>query len=112
MDYRALYEQVYGITIPDGFDIHHIDFNHDNNNPNNLVMLPRELHKKLHYYHTEFSHVKTNYTLDDINIYSGHCDNYSYFMIILSDYTDILDQCVVWMNKRDFAKMNKECRLV
>lgn len=48
MDYRELYEKHYGITIPLGYEIHHIDFNRENNNIENLLLLPKDLHKKLH----------------------------------------------------------------
>ena len=36
--------------IPKGFVIHHIDNNRHNNNAKNLVLLPSEVHKSLHYY--------------------------------------------------------------
>lgn len=49
MDYRRLYENHYGITIPPEYDIHHIDFNMDNNNIENLLLLPKDLHRKLHW---------------------------------------------------------------
>lgn len=31
-----------------GYDIHHIDENHDNNSPENLVVLTRSEHTKIH----------------------------------------------------------------
>lgn len=49
MDYRRLYERHYGIKIPPEYDVHHIDFNRDNNNIDNLLLLPKSLHKKLHW---------------------------------------------------------------
>ena len=48
MDYRRLYENHYGITIPPEYDIHHIDFNHENNDINNLILLPKSLHQRIH----------------------------------------------------------------
>ena len=112
-DYRHIYEKVYGVTIDKGFEIHHIDFNHFNNNPTNLVMLPKKLHTNLHRVYNEFNKFTGLYNLNDITIFSGHADNKSYFMACLTEYVEILNQCVVWMNKRDFAKMikeNKECK--
>ena len=46
--YRKFYEKKLNIKIPKGYEIHHIDENRKNNQINNLVMLPKELHKKYH----------------------------------------------------------------
>ena len=35
--------------IPYGCEIHHIDLNPSNNSPDNLVLLPSDTHRKLHY---------------------------------------------------------------
>jgi len=48
MNYRKLYEKYFGIKIPPEFDIHHIDFNHENNNIENLILLPKSLHQRIH----------------------------------------------------------------
>ena len=47
-EYKKLYERELNIKIPKGYDIHHIDFNRENNNIENLVMLPRKLHQEYH----------------------------------------------------------------
>lgn len=49
MNYRKLYESHYGIKIPPGFEIHHIDFNRNNNEIKNLILLPKRLHRRLHW---------------------------------------------------------------
>lgn len=46
VDYRKFYAQYYGIKVPEDFDIHHIDFDRSNNDPSNLLMLPKNLHKE------------------------------------------------------------------
>jgi hypothetical protein len=45
--YRRVYEEHIG-TIPDGYHIHHIDGDHTNNSPENLVALSPEEHYKVH----------------------------------------------------------------
>lgn len=47
-DYRRFYAKFFDITIPPEFDIHHIDFNRENNDIKNLILLPKELHEHLH----------------------------------------------------------------
>lgn len=48
IEYRLKYEHLTGCVIEDDFDIHHIDFNRENNNIKNLVALPKKLHKEYH----------------------------------------------------------------
>ena len=47
IDYRKLYEQHIG-KIPDKWEIHHIDFNHDNNDLKNLIAVPSMVHMIIH----------------------------------------------------------------
>ena len=47
-DYKNVYAKHYNIKIPKGFEIHHIDFNRKNNNIDNLLLLPKYLHRDYH----------------------------------------------------------------
>lgn len=49
MNYRAIYEKHYGIKIPKGYAIHHIDRNRENNEISNLLLLPARVHSQLHF---------------------------------------------------------------
>lgn len=49
MNYRKLYESHYGISIPSDFHIHHMDRNRKNNAISNLLLLPGDIHSKLHF---------------------------------------------------------------
>lgn len=49
MNYRKLYERHYGIKIPKGFHVHHIDGNRENNTIRNLILLPGKIHSELHF---------------------------------------------------------------
>jgi len=46
--YHKIYEEFYGVEIPDGFHIHHRDFNHFNDDPLNLEMLVNSEHSRIH----------------------------------------------------------------
>lgn len=48
VNYRKLYEDYYNISIPDRYDIHHIDRDRGNNEIDNLILLPKELHNRYH----------------------------------------------------------------
>jgi hypothetical protein len=47
-NYRKFYEEKTGKKIPKDFDVHHIDLNRENNEIENLVAIPKHLHKKYH----------------------------------------------------------------
>lgn len=47
INYRKLYEQKKG-KIPYKWDVHHIDFNHNNNELNNLIAVPSMVHMVIH----------------------------------------------------------------
>ena len=47
MNYRKLYENNIG-KIPENWEIHHIDFNHDNNKLDNLIAVPSIVHMVIH----------------------------------------------------------------
>ena len=46
--HRLIYEDAFG-PIPDGFHIHHRDGDKSNLNPNNLLLLSKSNHHKLHF---------------------------------------------------------------
>lgn len=46
--YRYLVEQYIGHPIPEGYTVHHIDFNHTNNTLDNFLLIPTALHVWIH----------------------------------------------------------------
>ena len=57
-----IYEDSFG-SIPEGFSIHHLDGNKENNLPANLIMLSKSNHHKLHMNKTK--HPRWNHGLID-----------------------------------------------
>ena len=47
-DYRKKFKRYYGLEFGKDYQIHHIDLNHNNNDINNLMIIPKELHEKYH----------------------------------------------------------------
>lgn len=48
LEHIVVWEKVYGEPLPKGWVIHHRNEQTDDNDPANLVALPRSLHKELH----------------------------------------------------------------
>lgn len=104
-NYRKFYSEYYHVIVPASYDIHHIDFNHENNAPENLVALPRDLHERLHVAKGNYDAVARDYTLDDVTLYAGFVSNHTLFMQYLSTYIQTVDECVPYMNKRYFQEV-------
>lgn len=49
MNYRKIWENYNNQKIPENYDIHHIDGNHNNNDPQNLICVSLQEHLDIHY---------------------------------------------------------------
>lgn len=107
MGYRQDYEKYCGIKLDDDWDVHHIDYDHNNNDIENLVALPNYLHSELHTAYNNWKSCKQNFQLSDIRLHSGLCCNHTNFMTALTDYLNVIDRCVTFMSMREFYKMRR-----
>lgn len=106
MNYRKYYEKKCNIKIPEGYEIHHIDFNRDNNDIFNLVMLPKKLHNEYHIYLERYKEqhykviTKLQSSLDSglmINNYIKDVD-----LEIIKQFVDIWYECIKYVDYRNF----------
>jgi len=49
MSYKKTYIKAYG-EIPQGYEVHHVDWDRANNDPSNLIALPKAIHKIIHHH--------------------------------------------------------------
>lgn len=47
-DYREKFKRYYGLSFSKDYHIHHIDLDHSNNDIENLMIVPKELHEVYH----------------------------------------------------------------
>lgn len=92
-NYRAIYRKHYG-QIPMTFDIHHIDGNHKNDRPENLVAVPEIVHRNYHQAQDRLRPYMDK-TLRDLT-----AKNMVKIMQILQKYTELQDQIDYWIKKR------------
>lgn len=105
VDYRELYEREVE-PIGREYEIHHINCDHTDNDIDNLVMLPRELH---HRWHESYQKVLNLSWLDqDVmcflipqSIYKGGSGYNHWALGIMSDYVLFTDQVNDWILRRD-----------
>lgn len=106
-NYKALFESHYGITVPKGYEIHHIDLNHDNNSIENLMVIPKGLHRRYHFLLSKMgcSVSKTANPYEfiyDVRIHSGASSERTlnnYYFNLLSE---ILLECREWYDYKLF----------
>ena len=100
MDYRRKYKTYFKIQFGKEYDIHHIDFNHENNDIDNLLLLPKDLHQRLH-------KVKINYCpffdKQQMNVFSDikgqlGCSIMAEAMLEISK---IYDELQIWVSMKE-----------
>lgn len=94
-NYRKLFEQSYNIKIPDDMEIHHIDLDHNNNELENLMIIPKELHNEYHKVLSEFERTR----IQIINIITGNeLNNIVESENILISFLEIKKKCNKWLD--------------
>ncbi len=102
MDYVKNFKKHFNIDF-DGskYDIHHIDLNRENNEIDNLLLLPKELHSKYHIYLNEMN---INATFE-YKIKSMLEIGQSYNQKILEDsknFVEIQAECNKWADYKEY----------
>lgn len=106
-DYRKYYKEYYGIEFGSEYDVHHIDFNRGNNDISNLILLPKKLHRKYHFYLEAIGAKRgivndISFRLDSIEYISPH--NMAYKMLI--KLFEIQKELNYWVNDKEMMDRN------
>ena len=99
MDYRKYYEERTNKKIPKTFIIHHIDFDKNNNEIENLVALPNDKHLK---YHKLFPFL---FPFPDLVIKGNSETGGGYFGMFIENLQElykIYKECQSWVDYRNF----------
>lgn len=109
-NYREKYKRYYGIEFGKEYDIHHIDLNHNNNDIDNLVLLPKELHCKYHFYLNAVMKIKGEESymrMFDARVHGNLLNINSYEMNAISNLISVLNECSYWYDKKAKLDMKK-----
>lgn len=98
-NYKKKYEEYFEIKLNELFDVHHIDGNRENNNIENLLALPKDLHNKYH---------KLKSVVDSLEIQTelpmgifGYGHN-EYVLKMISEFALVYSECLKWSSYKQF----------
>lgn len=96
-DYRREFKKYYNLELSEEYDVYHIDLNHENNDMNNLMILPKILHIKYHSLLNDLRISKPIKTITlDLKIHGNQINLNSYNLQIIKDLISVLDECAKW----------------
>lgn len=94
MGYRSDFEKHFDVVIPKGYEVHHINLNHNDNSMENLMILPCELHREYHRLVGELDRIEGWNISTKITCNCGDMENYK--QGILEDFLSVLRRCSYW----------------
>lgn len=99
---REIYADYFKIQVKEGYHIHHIDFNPENNDIENLLLLPDDLHRRLHKVKNEYSALIEGQT----NLFSDIKGEISCGIMSLATHeiARIYDEIVIWVQIKKFEQ--------
>lgn len=100
--YRKLYKEHFNVEFGKDYEIHHIDGNRENNNIENLLLLPRKLHQE---YHKAVYNLKnlTDFETDiPKNLCCGNMNGYIFDN--LKSFMDISSECQKWVEYKAYLR--------
>lgn len=104
-NYRTKYKRYYGIDFGSDYVIHHIDGDHDNNDIENLLLLPSKLHSRYHWLKTVF--LSTFSSLNDFVAIKPSYGTNSYGSDVAQELRECIDECSKWVEYKNRLDMEK-----
>ena len=101
MQYRKFFKEYYGIDFSNDYEVHHIDLNHYNNDIKNLMLLPKELHRKYHKCLNEIHEENHIITFKPV-ICGNECNSYNYTMQLITQISSVIEECKKWYDYKMF----------
>jgi hypothetical protein len=102
--YIKIYQQYFGIIIPKNFDIHHLDLNPENNEIENLLMLPEKVHSQLHNSIKTCSYIEFTPEIKSVNEPGNKSNELSFDYA--SIFIEVYRECCKWKDYKEFLLGN------
>ena len=96
---NKIYADYFKIQVKEGYHIHHIDFNPENNDIENLLLLPDDLHRRLHKVKNEYGAIFEGQTNLLSNIRS-----YGVMSLATHEISMIYEEIGIWVEIKAFEQ--------
>lgn len=108
-DYRQYYKDYYNVDFGDDYVVHHMDFDDNNNDIYNLLMLPKKLYRRYMFYLNSFGATKDSKGISEIDfkieIEAGSIPITRYKM--MKSFCDTMEEINHWVQIKSNLDMNK-----
>ncbi|ADX42579.1 HNH endonuclease [Tetrasphaera phage TJE1] len=109
VNYKEKYKKTLNIDWDSSlFEVHHLDCNHSNDNFDNLLLLPKELHSRYHATRPDWP--KMDFSLSPISISKGGHNAACFTMLSVSRmierFAPVLEECKMWADYKEFLLGN------
>lgn len=109
LDYRQYYKDYYNVDFGDDYVVHHMDFDDDNNDIYNLLMLPKKLYRRYMFYLNSLGATKGSKGIAEIDlkieIQAGSIPTTKYKMI--EGFCKTMEEINYWVGVKSNLDMNK-----
>lgn len=95
--YRSYIKRYYNIEFGSEYAVHHIDFNHDNNDIQNLMVMPKSLHNKYHMIVNQCGGINVN-GVNSIMLNAEFGEHTTHTIQVLTTLIETLKECEKWYN--------------
>lgn len=96
---KKIYADYFKIQVKEGYHIHHIDFNPENNDIENLLLLPDDLHRRLHKVKNAYGALLEGQT----NLFSD-IRSYGVMSLATHEISMIYEEIGIWVEIKKFEQ--------
>ncbi len=101
-DARQIYKERYSIDFTDDYEVHHLDLNEENNDIENLLLMPKELNRTLTLIHAVWFKCKNEITINLTDFTNG------WEVAYLKEWLKIYEELKMWdsLKLTNYANLN------
>lgn len=100
-DYRKKYKRHYGVEFGKEFVVHHIDGDRSNNDIENLMLMPRDIHSEYHMAKSQVENMGS--VILDTKLGSRYDQMRSMELFYIERFLSVLEKTDEWVYRKEMA---------